>query len=650
MATSGYRTVSVTSYDSLKFSWERTSYSVANNTSTISWKMQLISTANGAISSSASKKWSVTVNGTKYSGTNTVGIAANSTKTLASDTTTIKHNSDGTKTFSYSFSQTFDINFNGTVGTKSGSGSGTLNSIPRKATISSAPNFNDEGNPQITYSNPAGSSVSSLQACIADSAGNILIDYRDISKTGTSYTFSLTSAERTTLRKHITSGSSATVRFYVKTVIGDTTYRSYLSKTLSLVNYTPTLSPTVVDTGSTSTALTGDPNIVIKGFNVMSVSSGGAARKNATIKSQKITCGSKSISSGSGTLSYVDSGTFKFTITDSRGHTTTKTVTKTLIPYVPITCSYKANLNVDGTGKVTANGVCFNGSFGAKDNDLTVEYRYKLASSSTWGNWLSIEDVTWNENNTYTATANLEGFDYQQAYSVQVRAVDKIGNASPSAKTMRALPVFDWGESSFHHHTAAIVDNGKAFAGFKADGTMANIGWISSADNLIIGGGNYPPNNIYLTAAEGGSIYASNDNNSNIYNLLGAAKALANTYTFSCTVTPGTNYSAADATAVLVGGDLRITFSGTRKSASGTGNIADEVVCNVSFNHGGKLKSIYRSHFPIVHSQGTGMVYNLTNENNICKFDIMLCGVSVASTAPGSYFTLPCSLSLSAFV
>ena len=53
MATSGYRDEYVTKWDTLRFSWSRTSYSIPNNTSIISWKLQLISTAYGAINSSA---------------------------------------------------------------------------------------------------------------------------------------------------------------------------------------------------------------------------------------------------------------------------------------------------------------------------------------------------------------------------------------------------------------------------------------------------------------------------------------------------------------------------------------------------------------------------------------------------------------------
>lgn len=131
MATSGYKSITVTEWDTLKFSWWESTQSVEANQTTIGWKLELIATAYGYINSSASKEWAVTVNGTKYSGTNTIGINNNSTKTLASGYTNIPHDADGEKTFSYSFSQEFNMTFNGWVGTKSGSGTGVLDPIPR---------------------------------------------------------------------------------------------------------------------------------------------------------------------------------------------------------------------------------------------------------------------------------------------------------------------------------------------------------------------------------------------------------------------------------------------------------------------------------------------------------------------------------------
>lgn len=134
MASSGYKTVKATDYDDIKFSWwfNNGDQSVANNTTLVRWKLELVAKNYGYISSSVSKDWSVTVNGKKYSGTNTVGISNNSTKTLASGTTSVTHADDGSKVFSYSFSQELAITFSGSyVGTIKGSGSGTLTTIPR---------------------------------------------------------------------------------------------------------------------------------------------------------------------------------------------------------------------------------------------------------------------------------------------------------------------------------------------------------------------------------------------------------------------------------------------------------------------------------------------------------------------------------------
>lgn len=120
------------SWLTLTFSWELASQSIASNSTTISWKMTLKS--GGRISAGSKSPWSITVNGTQYDGAENLGFSSTSggTKTLASGTTVIPHDSDGNKTFSYSFSQTFNLTLSGQyVGTKSGSGSGSLPFIAR---------------------------------------------------------------------------------------------------------------------------------------------------------------------------------------------------------------------------------------------------------------------------------------------------------------------------------------------------------------------------------------------------------------------------------------------------------------------------------------------------------------------------------------
>ncbi len=204
------------------------------------------------------------------------------------------------------------------------SGTVTLTSIPRKATITAAPNFNDEENPTITYSNKAGEAVTELKAGISTDGTTVDIYYRDIPKTGSSYTFELTDKEREVLRNATTDSNSRTVVFKIRTKIGEKTYWSELSKTLSIVNANPVMNPTVEDTGSVSVTLTGDAeNKMIRNYNVMAVAANATAQKGATITGYNISCGGKSITTASGTLSYVSSNDFVFTVTDSRGNSTT---------------------------------------------------------------------------------------------------------------------------------------------------------------------------------------------------------------------------------------------------------------------------------------------------------------------------------------
>ncbi len=190
----------------------------------------------------------------------------------------------------------------------------------------------------------------------------------------------------------------------------------------------PTLSPTVVDNNSTTTALTGDSSKFIKYYSNASVSTGASARNSATLKSQKITCGAKSISSASGTINSVESGSFTFSATDSRGYTTTQTVNKTLIEYIKLTCSLNAGApTTDGVATLKISGNYFNGSFGSVANTLTVQYRYKTQGGS-YGSWTATTATK--SGNTYSSTATISGLDYRTTYVFQARAVDKLATVN----------------------------------------------------------------------------------------------------------------------------------------------------------------------------------------------------------------------------
>ena len=381
-----------------------------------------------------------------------------------------------------------------------GNASWELNKIPRQATITAAPNFTDEDNPTITYSNLVGNDVSKLEACISLTGESPDIAYRDIPKVGTTYTFNLTDSERAILRNSCVNAKSRDVYFYIRTTIGSTVLRYNLKRTLTIVNAEPTVSATATDQGTVSITLTGDTSKMIKGYNTINVSMTATAKKGATISSYKITNGSNVINASSGLFNNAESGTFVFTATDSRGYSSSETVNLTVIPYVPLTCNVNAKIELNATDSTKADitfeisGNYYNGSFGAKDNTLTLAYELEAKSGK------STEVITTTptfKNNTYKLTYTLSNLSYQDSYTVIIKASDLVyQNISSTSKKLSVFPVYDWGETDFRHHTDVILSNGKAIQGVRVDGTpVVAFEPCDSSGNTVLGYGNYSSEN-----------------------------------------------------------------------------------------------------------------------------------------------------------
>jgi hypothetical protein len=647
MATSGSKSVTVTSYDTLKFSWSESSQSVANNTTTISWKMELIAGSSGRISSTASKDWKVVVNGTTYSGTNTVGIANNATKTLASGSTTIKHNSDGTKAFSYSFSQEFGITFSGSsIGTKSGSGSGTLDTIPRASSVT-ATNANVGSNTTIKISRASSSFTHTLTYSFGSLSGTIATK-----TTSTSVSWTVP----TSFYNQMGSVKSKSCTITCTTYSGSTSVGSKTTTfTVSVPNTNaPTLSPTVVDNNSVTTALTGDTSKFVKYYSNASFSIGAAAKNGATISSQSVTCGSKKSTSSSGTLSAVESATFVFTAKDSRGYSTSQTVTKTLINYLHLTCSLSASMTVDGVASFKVSGNYFNGSFGSVSNTLTVQYRYK-ASGGSYSSWYTATATK--SGNTYTLNTSISGLDYLTKYVIQARAVDKLETVTSAEKTVSCVPVFDWGENDFQFNCEIGIQNNKGINGITTSGESLNAFTACNGNNnCVVGYGGYTEGigatNLYGNDV---NILTNSDlsvNDGTVYSILGAMKAMSNNYELDVTATKGSGWTVSSIKALLVGNILRMHINATRSTATAVGNITNETVLTAKVKHNGKIKSMANIGFS---SAGTGGVATFTTDNieidgTYLTFSVIIAANATAITSTTSFFAVPVTIDTTAYV
>ena len=414
---------------------------IADNTSTIKWTL---TSTGGNVNYYSVGPTTVKINGTQVYYKARVNYTAQTfpaAKGSTSGTITVNHNSSGDKSVSVSLTTAI---YTSTTSTKSGTW--TLDSIPRKATITSAPNFTSLDNPVLKYSNPAGTAVSSLQACISLDGSKDDIAYRDISKTGTSYTFVLTDAERAVLN-NATTGNSRTVRFYVKTVISGTSYTVYSSKTYTIANTAITFSPSVYDINSTTTALTGDSSIIVKGYSTIYAQSGAAAQDGATITSQSITCGSKTVNDSYAAFLNAPVGSVQFSATDSRGNTGYTVVDCLVIDYVKLTCNIGNNTpTAAGDFTLVVKGNYYNGSFGATTNTLTVQYRIKF-DGGDFGEWNTIPYTL--SGNTYTAETTMGGMDYQTKYTFEARAIDRLLTVT-STDDIQSEPIFDWSATDFN--------------------------------------------------------------------------------------------------------------------------------------------------------------------------------------------------------
>lgn len=455
--TTGSATARVTNIFTLTLNWSRTSYSITSNSSTISWylTLHLKDAYQAANVGSTSKPYTINFNGTNYTGNADVGIKRGETKTIVTGSTVIPHNADGTKTFNYSFSQGVMTQ------TCSQSGSSTLDTLPRPAKIISGTDFTDEGNPTIKYENSAGSAATSLQACISFTGAVDDIEYRDISKTGTSYTFNLTSSERAKLWPLLDNGTTATVRFYVKSTFstGEEFY-SYVTNIVTFVNYRPVLSPTVEDINSDTLRLTGDKNTLVRYMSTAYYAINSVARKGTSIASEFVRNGD-TYTDPEGYIENVYSNTFYFEATDERGHSTNSAIVfnnlsdKKWIDYVKLTVGFTNDpLTADGKLTVKVSGKYFSGSFGAASNKLTIEYQIK----STEGDFIDWTYVNSNngivtptmDGENYTYTFVISGLDYTKTYELSLRANDELTSDYTITKVVpSSYTLFDWSKEDF---------------------------------------------------------------------------------------------------------------------------------------------------------------------------------------------------------
>ena len=517
--TQGADTTLIKSYNadialfSTVFEWEVKSQDIITNKSVINWTYKIetydlsawesnkisFGTAESLLigvtsSSSYSDIYvdiddNVLVNPTDFS----LSVASNSSATLASGEYTINHKTDGTA-LPLVYHQIRIKDFydeNGIPSNNDGQlnatcfseGNITIDSIPRHAVIQSAPNFTDEDSPTITFAIPSG--ATNVRAYISFSTSTI--DIGSYAVSGSSYTFRFTDAEKRKLWSILDEGlDTKQVYFYVKSDFNGTTYYSSLIRTLTVVNYTPTIAPEVYDTNEAAIALTGDSFKLIRYVSNAYWKTGAQGRKGATIVTQSVANGGKTYYGASGTIEGVTSPSFDFAAIDSYGRSITSNYNVAFaagywIEYIKLTCSSEVTeMTADGDVKVTLKGKYFDGNFGAKSNRMRMHYDItKDGDEMEHVDWGYIDRTdsrgSWTHNSStfdYTYEFTISGLDYMSVYNVTVRVSDEVSVEGTETHVLIASdPIFDWGRTDFNFNVPVNINGDLTITGdIKAGG------------------------------------------------------------------------------------------------------------------------------------------------------------------------------------
>jgi len=433
------------------------SQSVANNTSTIQFRLR-----SGGIS------WR-TSNGTaKFTGafTDSESCATypsyiDDGDTITSISKTVTHNTDGTKSLSIGgqiiailggSSRTANIS-NTTV---------SLPKIDRVATMLSATDFTDEGNPTITFNNPSNFSVQPYLN-FYDNSGNLVYDLTLNSYVTSPYTWNISSADRALIRSATNQQSSYRVNVGISTYNNGTYIGSSANaKTMTYVNATPSQVVTLEETNPKVISVLGNDSsatYIIQNASKLHFACTPTVLKSATVNNVSL-YQNNALQQAITTSPYsfndvlVTSNKFNVITTDSRALTANQAYeyTSTYIEYLPVDITAfsfvrqaPTSANIILNAEITYKQTSFNGTA----NVPTI--KWKVGESGAL-NTISSNDYTIDTVNNKIIISNLtltNALAYNLSDDFYLYASDLLTEDTDYTTVTKGIPTFEAGEHDF---------------------------------------------------------------------------------------------------------------------------------------------------------------------------------------------------------
>lgn len=432
MANSGSFGTSSYSNRNLTFNWWVNSQDIGGNYTDIGWNLVGSGSASGWYKSGNFK---VVIDGEQvYYSAGRIQLWNGTT--VASGTKRIYHNSDGGRSFgAWAEAGIYTVAVN-----VSGSGSWDLPRIARYSNITGADNFNDESNPNMTFTNPSGGYFA--LRCKIEVGGNAQFIIRDIPANSTSCRFNLTDTERTRLRNATPNSNSLGVRFTVCCMSGNTELSaSHLDRTMTIVNGTPSFTNfTYKDTNTKVVGVTGNNQVLVKGLSnlqaVISPANKMVAKKQATAKNYVSTIDTANISSNytTGNLT-INIGAIKSIGTqrlnvrayDSRNNSTLVYKDITVYDYdkpvINASVTRLNNFENQTTLKVAGSYSKLEINNQNKNIVKTLQYRYR-ETNGTWSSWKTLTSTI--NDGKFTCNDVILSLDNTKSFDFEIQAIDNL--------------------------------------------------------------------------------------------------------------------------------------------------------------------------------------------------------------------------------
>ncbi len=338
--------------------------------------------------------------------------------------------------------------------------------LPQAYITSGTPDITNGQALRVTANNPCGAK------CRFDL--QVPIGTTRIIKNGTDVTFNV--SEINSLMQYINS-PTARIRVLVTNLNDSETiyYNNFVDGNYNIVNSNPTFSYfTFEDINSKTIALTGSNQNCILGYSnikvTIPIANKAIANNYASMTKYRLSIGKSSVDANynnnldiSMIVNNAQTGVFTVYAIDSRNLSTSVTLhANNVINYFNIKSNndiiaHRVNEKGEIVGnseivKVKFSGYIFKGNFGQKENAIKgLIYRYKLTSTSTWTEWLSLNTnlITVDEAGKFTFESLVKGdtdkgFNESNAYTIEFSIADELSWINYQVNISGGIPHLAW--------------------------------------------------------------------------------------------------------------------------------------------------------------------------------------------------------------